>query len=41
MRCCRVFVGTFNGGEPVRDDVNPQCVDLFEKEHADLMEARC
>ena len=39
-RARRVFVGSFNGGEAIREDVNPNCRDLFHKEYDDLMEAR-
>ena len=34
---CRVYVGSFNGGKPIREDVNPQCKALFEAEQADLL----
>ena len=34
---CRVYVGSFNGSQPIREDINPQCKPLFEKEQADLL----
>lgn len=40
QQACRVFVGSFNGGEAIREDVNPNCRDLFHKEYDDLMEVR-
>ncbi|KDD73486.1 hypothetical protein H632_c2126p0 [Helicosporidium sp. ATCC 50920] len=33
----RVYVGSFNAGHPVREDVNPEGKALFEKEHEDLL----
>jgi hypothetical protein len=36
----RVFVGSFNGGKPVRTDVNPNCEELFEAEQRDLLDVR-
>lgn len=29
---CRVYIGSFNGLNPIREDVNPNCVPLFQKE---------
>lgn len=29
---CRVYIGSFNAGHPIRSDVNPECKPLFEKE---------
>lgn len=29
---CRVYIGSFNASNPIRDDVNPTCKPLFEKE---------
>jgi hypothetical protein len=29
---CRVYIGSFNGLKPIREDINPQCVPLFQKE---------
>ena len=37
---CRVYVGSFNGGAPIRTDINPQSEQLFRKEQDDLMEVR-
>ena len=34
---CRVYIGSFNGIKPIREDINPQCKSLFEKEQADLL----
>ena len=37
MQVCRVYIGSFNGTKPIREDINPQCKPLFEKEQADLL----
>ncbi len=34
---CRVYVGSFNAGAPIREDVNPAGKALFEKEQEDLL----
>ena len=34
---CRVYIGSFNGGAPVRSDANPEGAALFEAEAADLL----
>ncbi|KFM29283.1 EH domain-containing protein 1 [Auxenochlorella protothecoides] len=34
---CRVYIGSFNASNPIRDDVNPTCKPLFEKEQEDLL----
>ncbi|KAK9806972.1 hypothetical protein WJX72_009114 [[Myrmecia] bisecta] len=34
---CRVYIGSFNEGKPVREDVNPYGKHLFEREQADLL----
>jgi EH domain-containing protein 1 len=34
---CRVYIGSFNGLKPIREDINPNCVPLFQKEQADLL----
>lgn len=34
---CRVYVGSFNAGAPIRDDVNPAGKGLFEREQEDLL----
>ncbi|KAI8474973.1 MAG: P-loop containing nucleoside triphosphate hydrolase protein [Monoraphidium minutum] len=35
---CRVYIGSFNAGKPIDASRNPECVGLFEKEHAALLE---
>ena len=37
----RVYVGSFNGGAPVRTDVNPHGEALFQAEQNDLLEVCC
>ena len=37
LQVCRVYIGSFNGVKPIREDINPQCKPLFEKEQADLL----
>jgi hypothetical protein len=37
---CRVYVGSFNGGKPIRTDANANCEDLFKKEQEDLLHVR-
>ena len=37
VQVCRVYIGSFNGVKPIREDINPQCKPLFEKEQADLL----
>ncbi|KAI3433598.1 hypothetical protein D9Q98_003408 [Chlorella vulgaris] len=34
---CRVYIGSFNASQPIRDDVNPTGKSLFEKEQEDLL----
>eukprot|EP00889_Picochlorum_renovo_P007765 jgi/Picre1/34795/NNA_002261.t1 len=34
---CRVYIGSFNANAPIREDVNPTCKPLFEKEQEDLL----
>lgn len=34
---CRVYIGSFNAGHPIREDVNPLGRALFEKEQEDLL----
>jgi len=34
---CRVYIGSFNAGNPIRNDVNPSGKVLFEKEQEDLL----
>mmetsp|Transcript_2243 Transcript_2243/g.6668 ORF Transcript_2243/g.6668 Transcript_2243/m.6668 type:complete len:552 (+) Transcript_2243:276-1931(+) len=34
---CRVYIGSFNGLNAMREDVNPNCLPLFKKEQADLL----
>jgi EH domain-containing protein 1 len=34
---CRVYIGSFNAGQPIRDDVNPTGRRLFEREQEDLL----
>ena len=34
---CRVYIGSFNAGKPIREDVNPAGKKLFEKEQEDLL----
>eukprot|EP00887_Chlorella_sp_A99_P005433 scaffold1.g5433.t1 len=34
---CRVYIGSFNASQPIREDVNPSCKALFEKEQEDLL----
>lgn len=34
---CRVYIGSFNAGAPIRDDVNPTGRVLFEREQEDLL----
>lgn len=34
---CRVYIGSFNAGAPIREDVNPGGRALFEKEQEDLL----
>lgn len=31
---CRVYIGSFNGLLPMREDMNPNCLPLFKKEQA-------
>eukprot|EP01024_Parvocaulis_polyphysoides_P042938 TRINITY_DN39215_c0_g1_i2.p1 TRINITY_DN39215_c0_g1~~TRINITY_DN39215_c0_g1_i2.p1 ORF type:complete len:567 (-),score=77.55 TRINITY_DN39215_c0_g1_i2:391-2091(-) len=33
----RVYIGSFNAGKPIRDDINPFGKELFESEQQDLM----
>eukprot|EP00884_Botryococcus_braunii_P005177 jgi/Botrbrau1/14660/Bobra.0108s0021.1 len=35
---CRVYIGSFNANVPIRSDLNPDGVKLFEKEQADLLQ---
>ena len=35
---CRVYIGSFNAGKPIDATRNPECVGLFEREHASLLE---
>ena len=32
-----MYIGSFNGIKPIREDINPQCKPLFEKEQSDLL----
>ncbi len=32
-----MYIGSFNGVKPIREDINPQCKPLFEKEQGDLL----
>ncbi len=32
-----MYIGSFNGIKPIREDINPQCKPLFEKEQGDLL----
>jgi hypothetical protein len=32
LQVCRVYIGSFNGLRPIREDINPNCVPLFQKE---------
>lgn len=34
---CRVYIGSFNAGSPIREDINPSGKALFEKEQEDLL----
>ncbi|GAB4817911.1 hypothetical protein N2152v2_004957 [Parachlorella kessleri] len=34
---CRVYIGSFNASQPIREDVNPTGKALFEKEQEDLL----
>lgn len=34
---CRVYIGSFNASSPIKQDVNPSCTSLFEKEQEDLL----
>ncbi|PSC74976.1 EH domain-containing 1-like [Micractinium conductrix] len=34
---CRVYIGSFNAGAPIREDVNPAGRPLFEREQEDLL----
>lgn len=34
---CRVYIGSFNASSPIKQDVNPACISLFEKEQEDLL----
>jgi hypothetical protein len=38
MQVCRVYIGSFNANVPIRTDLNPDGVKLFEKEQADLLQ---
>ncbi|CAL5220728.1 g2786 [Coccomyxa viridis] len=35
---CKVYIGSFNADKPVRSDLNPAGVELFEKEQSDLLQ---
>lgn len=35
---CKVYIGSFNASNPIRDDVNPHGKELFEKEQANLLQ---
>ncbi|KAK9821078.1 hypothetical protein WJX74_009623 [Apatococcus lobatus] len=35
---CKVYIGSFNADKPIREDVNPYCRDLFEREQNDLLQ---
>jgi EH domain-containing protein 1 len=34
---CRVYIGSFNATSPIKEDINPACKSLFEKEQEDLL----
>ena len=34
---CRVYIGSFNASSPIKQDINPSCTALFEKEQEDLL----
>lgn len=38
MQVCKVYIGSFNADKPIREDVNPYCRDLFEREQNDLLQ---
>ncbi|EIE18740.1 hypothetical protein COCSUDRAFT_38543 [Coccomyxa subellipsoidea C-169] len=35
---CKVYIGSFNADKPIRTDLNPAGLELFEKEQADLLQ---
>ena len=35
---CKVYIGSFNADKPVRSDLNPAGVELFDKEQSDLLQ---
>ena len=38
LQVCKVYIGSFNASNPIRDDVNPHGKELFEKEQANLLQ---
>lgn len=38
MQVCKVYIGSFNADKPIRTDLNPAGLELFEKEQADLLQ---
>lgn len=38
LQVCKVYIGSFNADKPVRSDLNPAGVELFEKEQSDLLQ---
>jgi hypothetical protein len=35
---CRVYIGSFNGLKPIREDINPNCVPLFRREQVPVLQ---
>ena len=38
LQVCKVYIGSFNASNPIRNDVNPHGKELFEKEQANLLQ---
>lgn len=38
LQVYKVYIGSFNADKPVRSDLNPAGVELFEKEQSDLLQ---
>jgi len=38
VQVCKVYIGSFNADKPIRSDLNPAGLELFEKEQADLLQ---
>ena len=37
VQVCKVYLGSFNADAPIRSDLNPAGVELFNKEQGDLL----